>query len=64
MMIKKLYYLANASLHAFHLQAYLLNLASTKTPVGESLAQTGRMKGLPKTTGLMLLCRALVTGEM
>ena len=32
----------NAGLHAFHLQAYLLNPASTKTPVGESLAQMAK----------------------
>ena len=34
-----LYYLASAGLHVLRLQAYLPNPASTKTPVGESLAQ-------------------------
>ena len=47
---EKLYYLASASLHAFHLQAYLPNPASTKTPMGESLAWMEGVKRLPKTT--------------
>ena len=47
----------------FHLHAYLPNPASTKTPVGESLAWTRKVKRLPKITGLMLPHRALVTEE-
>ena len=42
-----LLYPASAGLHVFHLQAYLLNPASTKTPVGESFA---RMKVGEETT--------------
>ena len=58
---EKLYYLESAGLHVFRLQAYLPNLASTKTPVGESLAWTRKVKRLPNITGLMLPHRALVT---
>ena len=35
-MIYILYYPASAGLHAFHLQAYLPNPASTKTPWGKA----------------------------
>ena len=46
---------------SFHLQAYLSNPASTKTPVGESLARIRKVKRLPRNTGLMLPHKASIT---
>ena len=39
----ELYYLASASLQALHLQAYVLNLASTKTSVRGKLCMDGQV---------------------